>query len=44
MKLLAYEVDKRPFLGVFNEDETCVYPISAAGMEYLSMKDLIREA
>ena len=44
MKLLAYEVDKRPFLGVFNEDETWAYPISAAGMEYRSMKDLIREA
>ena len=44
MKLLAYEVDKRPFLGVFNENETWAYPISAAGMEYRSMKDLIREA
>ena len=44
MKLLAYEVDKRSFLGIFNEDETWVYPISAAGMEYRSMKDLIREA
>ena len=44
MKLLAYELDKRPFLGVFNENETWAYPISAAGMEYRSMKDLIREA
>ena len=44
MKLLAYEVDKRSFLGVLNEDETWVYPVSAAGMEYRSMKDLIREA
>ena len=44
MKLLAYEVDKRPFLGVFNENETWAYPISAAGMEYRSMKDLSREA
>ena len=44
MKLLAYEVDKRSFLGIFNEDETWVYPVSAAGMEYRSMKDLIREA
>ena len=44
MKLLAYEVDKRSFLGVFNENETWAYPISAAGMEYRSMKDLIREA
>ena len=44
MKLLAYEVDKRSFLGVLNEDETWVYPVSAAGMEYRSMKELIREA
>ena len=44
MKLLAYEVDKRSFLGVLNEDETWVYPVAAAGMEYRSMKDLIREA
>lgn len=44
MKLLAYEVDKRSFLGVLNENETWVYPVSAAGMEYRSMKDLIREA
>ena len=44
MKLLAYEVDKRSFLGVLNEDETWVYPVSAAGMEYRSMNDLIREA
>ena len=44
MKLLAYEVDKRSFLGVLNEDETWVYPVSAAGMEYRSMKQLIREA
>ena len=44
MKLLAYEVDKRSFLGVFNENETWAYPISAAGMEYRSMKDLICEA
>ena len=27
MKLLAYEVDKRSFLGVLNEDETWVYPV-----------------
>ena len=43
MKLLAYEVDKRSFLGVLNEDETWVYPVAAAGMEYRSMKDLIRD-
>ena len=43
MKLLAYTVDKKRFLGVLNQDETWAYPISAAGMEYRTMKELIRE-
>lgn len=43
MKLLAYTVDKREFLGVLNADETWAYPISAVGMEYRTMSELIRE-
>lgn len=43
MKLLTYEVGGRNLVGVLNQDETFVYPISAAGMEYRTMKELIRE-
>lgn len=43
MKLLTYEIDKREFVGVLNQDETCVYPISAAGMDYRTMKEVIKE-
>ena len=44
MKLLAYEEDKRSLVGVLNEDETWLYRAAAAGTEYRSTKDLIREA
>ena len=43
MKLLTYEIDRREFVGVLSQDETFVYPISAAGMEYRTMKEVIRE-
>ena len=43
MKLLTYQVGKKEMVGVLNQDETWVYPISAAGMEYADMKALIRE-
>lgn len=43
MKLLSYKVDRKEFLGILNEDETWAYPITAAGMEYTSMLDIIRE-
>ena len=43
MKLLTYIVGKKQMLGVLNQEETWVYPISAAGMDYTDMKDLIRE-
>lgn len=43
MKLLSYKVDRKEFLGILNEDETWVYPITAAGMEYPSMLDIIKE-
>ncbi len=44
MKLLAYVADKREFIGVLSEDGNFAIPISAVGMEYRTMKDLIREA
>ncbi len=44
MKLLAYVADKREFIGVLSEDGNFALPISAVGMEYKTMKDLIREA
>jgi 2-keto-4-pentenoate hydratase/2-oxohepta-3-ene-1,7-dioic acid hydratase in catechol pathway len=43
MKLLTYIVGKKEMVGVLNHDETWVYPVSAAGMDYTDMKDLIRE-
>lgn len=43
MKLLTYIVGKKQMLGVLNQEETWVYPVSAAGMDYTDMKDLIRE-
>ncbi len=44
MKLLTYVINKKEMVGALNQDETWVIPISAAGMEYTDMKDLIREA
>lgn len=43
MKLLTYEIGNKEFVGVLNKEETFVYPISAAGMEYRTMKEVIRE-
>ena len=43
MKLLTYVVGKKEMVGVLNQDETWVYPVSAAGMDYADMKELIRE-
>jgi len=43
MKLLTYVVGKKEMIGVLNQEETWVYPVSAAGMDYTDMKDLIRE-
>lgn len=43
MKLLTYEVNGKRFVGVLNQEENWVYPISAAGMEYRDMKEVIRE-
>lgn len=43
MKLLTYEIGNKEFVGVLNKEETFVYPISAAGMEYRTMKEVISE-
>lgn len=43
MKLLTYGIDRRERVGVLSQDEAWVYPITAAGMEYRSMKEMIRE-
>ena len=43
MKILTYEVGKKQLVGVLSQDETWVYPILAAGMEYRTMKEVIRE-
>ena len=43
MKLLTYEVGKKEYTGILSQDGAWVYPISAAGMEYRSMTEVIRE-
>lgn len=43
MKLLTYEIDKKELVGVLNREETFVYPLSAADMDYRTMKDVISE-
>lgn len=43
MKLLTYEVGKKEYTGVLSQDGAWVYPISAAGMDYRSMTEVIRE-
>ena len=43
MKLLTYIVGKKEMIGVLNQEETWVYPVLAAGMDYTDMKNLIRE-
>ena len=43
MKLLTYEVDGKERVGVLSRDEAWVCPISAAGMDYRTMKELLRE-
>ncbi|MCI7796778.1 MAG: fumarylacetoacetate hydrolase family protein [Lachnospiraceae bacterium] len=44
MKLLTYEIDGKERIGVLNDEETWVYPASAAEIEYRNMKEFIREA
>ena len=43
MKLLTYEIGRKEQVGVLNREETWVYPITAAGMDYRDMKEVIRE-
>ncbi len=44
MKFVTYMVAGREMAGVLNRDETWIYPISAAGMEYGTMLEMIRKA
>jgi len=43
MKLLTYAINKKELTGVLNREGTFVYPLSAAGMEYRTMKEVIRD-
>lgn len=43
MKLLTYEIGKKQYTGVLSQDGQWAYPISAAGMDYRSMTEVIRE-
>lgn len=42
MKLVTYESDGKERVGVISRDETYVYPVRLAGMEYDSMLELIQ--
>lgn len=44
MKLLTYAINKKELTGVLNREGTFVYPLSAAGMEYRTMKEVIRRS
>lgn len=41
MKILTYEVEGRQKIGVWNHDESWIYPIDSFGMEYQDMQDVI---
>ncbi|MCI8536014.1 MAG: fumarylacetoacetate hydrolase family protein [Hungatella sp.] len=41
MKILTYEVDSRKKLGIWNKEETWIYPIESFGMEYRKMQEVI---
>ena len=43
MKILTYEVDDRKKLGIWNQDQTWIYPIESFGMEYQKMQEVIKE-
>ena len=42
MKILTYEVDGRKKLGIWNRDETWIYPIESFGIEYKRMREVIQ--
>lgn len=41
MKILTYEVEGRRKLGIWNKDETWIYPIESFGMEYKEMQEAV---
>lgn len=41
MKILTYEVDGRRKLGIWNREETWIYPLEAFGIHYPCMQDAI---
>lgn len=41
MKLLTYEVDGRRKIGIWNREETWLYPLDSFGMEYRTMEEVI---
>ncbi len=41
MKILTYEVEGRKKLGIWNRDETWIYPVEGFGMEYRRMQEVI---
>jgi len=41
MKILTYEVEGRRKLGIWNRDETWIFPIESFGMEYRTMQEVI---
>ena len=42
MKILTYEVEGRIRLGIWNREETWIYPVESFGMEYRQMQEVIR--
>ena len=40
MKILTYEVEGRIRLGIWNREETWIYPVESFGMEYRQMEKL----
>ena len=42
MKILTYEVEGRIRLGIWNKEETWIYPVESFGMEYRQMQEVIR--
>lgn len=41
MKLLTYEVDGRRKIGIWNREETWLYPLDSFGIEYRTMEEVI---
>ena len=41
MKILTYEVEGRKKVGIWNREETWIYPLESFGMEYRDMQEVI---